>query len=54
MCSCVQGVVAVAAPFLYTFDVTSEAVMSSRRQVVHQTIMHTFIGDAMTCHVQLT
>ncbi|DBA86980.1 TPA: hypothetical protein ACH3X2_000362 [Trebouxia sp. C0005] len=39
-----QGVVAVAAPFLYTFDTTSEAVKSHQRQVVHQTVMHTFIG----------
>ena len=49
----VQGVVAVAAPFLYTFDITSEAVKSSQRQVVQQTVMHTFIGDAMVCHLQL-
>ena len=48
----VQGVVAVAAPFLYTFDITSEAVKSSQRQVVQQTVMHTFIGDAVICHAQ--
>ncbi len=50
---CVQGVVAVAAPFLYTFDITSQTIKSSQRQVVQQTVMHTFTGDAMICHAQL-
>ena len=40
-----QGLMAIRAPFLYTFDGRPEALKSGQRQVVQQTVMHTFAGQ---------
>lgn len=37
---------AIRAPFLYTFDGRPEALKSGQRQVVQQTVMHTFLGQS--------
>ena len=42
---CIQGVVAVSAPFLYTFGDTAQALKADRTQVVQQSVMQTFIGS---------
>lgn len=40
-----QGVVAVHAPFLYTFGDAAQALKATRPQVVQQSVMQTFIGS---------
>ena len=41
-----QGLIAIRAPFLYTFDGRPEALKSGQRQVVQQAVMHTFVGQS--------
>lgn len=42
----VQGLIAIRAPFLYTFDGRPEALQSGQHQVVQQAVMHTFVGQS--------
>ncbi|KAL3159994.1 hypothetical protein ABBQ38_010382 [Trebouxia sp. C0009 RCD-2024] len=39
-----QGLLAIKAPFLYTFDGRPEALSGGHHQVVQHTVMHTFAG----------